>query len=347
MKWAITDRFRDYLYYAPSFQVYSDNNPLTYILTSARLDAARHRWVSELADYNFSIHYKPGVTNKGADGLSRMPLDINKYMDSCTAMVSPEEFQAVFQLGQAPEDVQTAWISSLSSNPEVIKTFEPSSQPGIEILSKLQIGEDQKKDPVLGKLISLIKKGNQPKLREIKDKSLRAWVRKWHKLCLDQDGILRRKLKEPGGPEIIQLALPGKYKGLIYTELHQKMGHLGADRVLSLARERFYWPFMSKDITHFVSNVCTCLKDRHPNVHRRAPLEPISATCPFESVSIDYLHLERSSRGYEYMLVVMDHFTRFVLVYPTKNKSGKTAADRIFNDFVLRVGRKILRNRLN
>lgn len=75
-------------------------------------------------------------------------------MDSCTAMVSPEEFQ----LGQAPEDVQTAWISSLSSNPEEIKTFEPSSQPGSEILSKLQIGENQKKDPVLGKLISLIKK---------------------------------------------------------------------------------------------------------------------------------------------------------------------------------------------
>ena len=125
LKWAITDRFRDYLYYAPSFQVFSDNNPLTYILTSARLDATRHRWVSELADYNFSIHYKSGVTNKGADGLSRMPLDISKYMDSCTAMVSPEEFQAVFQLGQAPEDVQTAWISSLSSNPEVIKTFEP------------------------------------------------------------------------------------------------------------------------------------------------------------------------------------------------------------------------------
>ena len=56
----ITYQFRDYLYYAPSFQVFSDNNPLTYIRTSARLNAMYHRWVSELADYIFSILYKSG-----------------------------------------------------------------------------------------------------------------------------------------------------------------------------------------------------------------------------------------------------------------------------------------------
>ena len=34
LKWAITDRFHEYLY-AGKFDVYTDNNPLTYILTSA------------------------------------------------------------------------------------------------------------------------------------------------------------------------------------------------------------------------------------------------------------------------------------------------------------------------
>ena len=111
----------------------------TYILTIARLDATRHRWVSELADYNFSIQYKPGVSNKGADGLSRMPLDISKYMEASTERVSPEEFQAVFQLGQAPEDVQTAWVSSLSANPEVIDVLEIKDMPSIEVLNKSQI----------------------------------------------------------------------------------------------------------------------------------------------------------------------------------------------------------------
>ena len=39
LKWAICDRFRDYLYYAPEFTVYTDNNPLTYVLTTAKLNA--------------------------------------------------------------------------------------------------------------------------------------------------------------------------------------------------------------------------------------------------------------------------------------------------------------------
>ena len=79
LKWAVTDRFRDYLYYAPHFVVFSDNNPLTYVLTSARLDGTRHRWVAELADYHFEIRYKPGRLNGDADGLSRMPFEPNEH----------------------------------------------------------------------------------------------------------------------------------------------------------------------------------------------------------------------------------------------------------------------------
>ena len=43
LKWAVCDYFRDYLYYASNFTVYTDCNPLTYVLTTAKLNAPGHR----------------------------------------------------------------------------------------------------------------------------------------------------------------------------------------------------------------------------------------------------------------------------------------------------------------
>ena len=66
LKWANTDKFHEYLYGA-EFQVFIDNNPLTYVLTTTMLDATGHRWVATLSNYTFSITYKPGKANRDAD----------------------------------------------------------------------------------------------------------------------------------------------------------------------------------------------------------------------------------------------------------------------------------------
>ena len=71
-KWAVTDKFKEYLYGGNWFVVYTDNNSLTYILSTAKLDACGQRWVAELTNFNFTLHYKRGSTNTVADALSRI-----------------------------------------------------------------------------------------------------------------------------------------------------------------------------------------------------------------------------------------------------------------------------------
>ena len=66
VKWAVTEKFRDYLL-GVQFVIYTDNNPLSYIQTSAKLTAAEHNWQAELARFNFSIHYCPGRHNASAE----------------------------------------------------------------------------------------------------------------------------------------------------------------------------------------------------------------------------------------------------------------------------------------
>ena len=71
LKWAIPDKFHEYLY-GSKFQVFIDNNPLTYVLTTAKIDATGHRWVAALSNYTFSITYKPGKGHVDADALSHI-----------------------------------------------------------------------------------------------------------------------------------------------------------------------------------------------------------------------------------------------------------------------------------
>ena len=83
LKWTVTDKFSDYLYgTCTKFIVLTGNNPLTYALSKAKLDAAWHRWLSALANYDFSIVYRPGKTNTDADVLSRYP-GIDKEKEIC------------------------------------------------------------------------------------------------------------------------------------------------------------------------------------------------------------------------------------------------------------------------
>ena len=89
---------------------------------------------------------------------------------------------------------------------------------------------------------------------------------------------------------------------------------------------------------HYVQNVCCCLKQKRPATTQREPLHPIETTSTFQLVSIDFLYLKKSKGENEYILVIRDHFTRFSQAYPTRNKSAKTAAQKVYDDFIFRFG---------
>ena len=330
----MTEQFKDYLYYAPSFSVFTDNNPLTYVMSTAKLNATGIRWVGELAEYNFTIHYRPGKSNGDADGLSRMPLEMDKLIQECTQQLNRNVLHATAQAIQ----IRTRGIAYL---PEIAKENASADIDAIthrgdkRRLERVDILQHQMQDQDIHKLIVWKRDNVKPSAEEARDEShiTKRLLYDWTKLFLDKEGILRRKRGSDS-----QIILPKSLHSIILRELHDEMGHIGAEKVLSLARDRFFWPHMQDDIQLYVNKKCRCLKQRKPTLHQREPLKPVLTSMPFELISIDFLHLEQSSGGYEYILVVVDHFTRYAQAYPTRNKTAKTAAERLFNDFFMRFG---------
>ena len=128
LKWSVTERFHEYLY-GGEFEVYTDNKPLTYILTTAKLDATGQRWVASFTNYNFKIFYRSGKLNVEADALSRIPWENTQvdYLEPLivqtilqskleTEMGIPEEYsplkviQKEILVNSTPKLTQSEWV---------------------------------------------------------------------------------------------------------------------------------------------------------------------------------------------------------------------------------------------
>ena len=324
LKWAITEKFADYLGYA-KFDVYTDNNPLTYVMSTAKLNATGLRWVAELSNFQFELHYRPGKNNGDADGLSRFPMDLSQ---------GEGEYSKMLTLA----DLSSAMAVSLSSPPSLafadVSLLQLCGVADLVEISREDLSTRQMEDAVVGPIYKCVAEGRRPSKEEKKSwcRKTQVMLHQFNNLSLENGLLVRTRKKRK------QLVLPEYYHRLVLTELHNKMGHLGADKVEELARHRFYWAYMQDDIEFYIQNECACIADKRPVQAERAPLVPIASSAPFELICIDFLHLDRSKGGFNYVLMVTDHFTRFTQSYATKNNSAKTAAERLYQDFFPRFG---------
>ena len=149
----MTEQFREYLKYQP-FTVRTDNNPLTYILTTPNLDALGHRWVAALARYNIKLEYLKGADNKIADTLSRLP---------------PEKLDehTVAELLNYARNSHKPWTETANMNiieegervdQEVIVRFNQivKQHRNFHNLANLDWVESQKRDPVIPTIINWV-----------------------------------------------------------------------------------------------------------------------------------------------------------------------------------------------
>ena len=333
LKWAITDKFHDYLYGA-TFEVVTDNNPLTYVLTTAKLDATGHRWVAALSNYNFSLTYRSGKLNQDADGLSRLSEGQDQQV------MYPEVLKAILNVSQTGRD-ELPLADSLLVCRSMQQIAADDAVPNDALKGSVMTSTDwvkgQSGDQTISRVKELVSSGQKPskKVAAKEHPDVKRYLRDWTKLKL-KNNVLYRTVSIDG-QQYDQLIVPKGITDTILHALHDDLGHQGRHRTAWLVKSRFFWLGMDKDIKSKVDLCGRCVRQKTRPIPA-AELVNITSSAPMELVCIDYLSLEMSKGRYEHILVITDHFTRYAMAVPTRNQKARTTARVLFDNFFAHYG---------
>lgn len=138
------------------------------------------------------------------------------------------------------------------------------------------------------------------------------------------DGVLVRHLDS----NVTQVVVPSELIQDVLVLEHDspQAGHPGVERCLLQARRRFYWPTMRSDTKAHIQRCLSCAQHKGSTGPSAPMLSYLTPAKPWDTVGTDTLKLPRSNSGMEYLLVCVDHFSRYVVLAPLPDKSAFSVA---------------------
>ena len=211
-----------------------DNNPLTYVLSSAKLDAIGQHWVASLAPYNFSLHYNLGRQNVIADSLSRIPWKNLFYQDSL-------DFNVVKAVIDKGEVNTTACIEPDVLEEKLVLQVHQLVDSLAGKMMKQQWKNEQESDSEIVPVLNLVKQNKhlQYQIQKTDKACSKIWLRFRDNLHL-VDGLLYQKWVYKEEMVYLQFVLPKTFHKKTILACHDQFGHLGIDKMLVLVQEQFF-----------------------------------------------------------------------------------------------------------
>lgn len=149
-----------------------------------------------------------------------------------------------------------------------------------------------------------------------------------------QDGSLWKKVGD--GATLIseepewKLVLPKNFRQQALQECHDAVtsGHQGVLKTYRRIQLKYYWPKMRKDVATYVSRCKVCQSVKYDQQKPAGVMgEYRGVNISWKMISADLLGpFPRSVKGNKYLLVVVDTFTKFVLLKPLRAATAQAVS---------------------
>ena len=123
----------------------------------------------------------------------------------------------------------------------------------------------------------------------------------------------------------------------ILVGLHDKNGHQGIDRTVSLINSGYTWKGRYKDVKEYILKCEVCQISKQGRIPR-VEMGLLVASRPLELVFLDFVGLNKASNGRDSVLVITDAYTKLAKAVPTRNQLAVTVAKILMNDWIFCYG---------
>lgn len=157
------------------------------------------------------------------------------------------------------------------------------------------------------------------------------------------DDVLYKRLvpNNPTDVPKMQLLVPEILRSEILTLCHDSIfsAHFGIKKTTMKIKEHFHWYRMREDIKQHIRQCPSCCKLRKTINNNHAALQNYHVGYPMDRVALDVMGpFPKSKNGNRFILVIGDHFTRWMEAYPLPNQYSHIVAEKLVNEFVSRFG---------
>ena len=158
-------------------------------------------------------------------------------------------------------------------------------------------------------------------------------------LYLNKDGIVACKRKEDDKVlyKYNSIVLPQLYQTELLFRSHDQMGHQGVDIVYNRIQKRFEWQGLKKACEKWIAACLSCQQAKDPR-KLKFPLHSIESSGFNEVVQIDHQKICMTATGYNQVLVMIDHFTKYAEAAPCMTASAEETCDHLINMWIAKHG---------
>jgi len=304
--------FRMWLYTCP-FTVYTDSQALARVMKTSGDGAVEGnhrvtRWLLAIQAYNCTILHRPGKSNGNADALSRHPLKSDcPYGEEQEEPLSGNIFTMRATIAESNENDNPIRNRSAKAK------FNPEDKEYTSI-ADLQIS--QREDEALQKyyIRSNLETQDGHEFKVI-------------------NGVLRVTLgtaksrAAANPPKRAVIVVPHELRADLIRRYHGLpiCGHPGITRTIAHLDRNFWWNTMRKDVKRWIKACLACSKRKTPRPGHHGLPSAITGNHPFHRVAIDLVQVT-----VEYILSVLDLFSRFIILIPLKDKTAASVANALF-----------------